>query len=316
MKNKIIAWLFPLLLACMISSCSKKEETPSPSDIDEGYQLRPSGQEYDQTILAYYQKYGTLIYYTFTEKEAFWTPTGYRKAVLNPTGIWSTGFEVTTAKTEFIPKQLDLMKKLIFEYYSDEYLKRFLPKRILLCERIDSVYTGYDFSTSPVTYKKAVKTVPAWGAFDQISIGLGTGAIATMNRQDSLRFMNYVSSRMLKNMTENRMTRAVRPDFVELSNYNQRNSSQQDAYNRGIISNYINSPSADSDWALFMEAMLTRSEAKLKATVGSGDTSLNGILSSGKDKNGLIRKRYDIVRAYYKTMYNMDLQRIGNMVNP
>lgn len=120
-------------------------------------------------------------------------------------------------------------------------------------------------------------------------------------------------------MTENRMTKAAKPDFIDLSNYNQRNNSQQDAYNRGIISRYLNSPSADSDWSLFMEAMMTRSEAQLKATVGSNDTSLNGILNSGsngKDKNGLIRKRYDIVRAYYKSMYNMDLQVIGNAVNP
>ena len=38
----------------------------------------------------------------------------------------------------------------------------------------------------------------------------------------------------------------------------------------------------------------------------------NGILNPVKDVNGLLKKRYDMVRNYFIENYNMDLQKVGN----
>ena len=39
------------------------------------------------------------------------------------------------------------------------------------------------------------------------------------------------------------------------------------------------------------------------------------ILNPAKDVNGLLKKRYDMVRDYFIENYNMDLQKIGNELN-
>lgn len=315
MKNKIFIPLSFALALVFFAACAKKEIL-TPSTIEEGYSLRPSGKDYDNTILDIYNQYGSFVYYSFTDKEAFWTPTGYKYPTTNAAGAWTTGFEVKPSKADFIPNQLSLLKTLVLDYYSQDFLKKFLPKRILLCESIDSVYNGYDFSTSPVTNVKKIKTVPAWSAFDQISVGLGNESIKKMSKKDSTYVMSYLHLRILKNMVENKMIQPL-PSFTEIANYNVRNTTQLNAYEKGIITVYYNNPTTESDWELYVEAMITRSEAKLNATISSTtDATLNGILSSGKDKNGLIRKRYTIVRNYYKDTYGVDLQLIGNKVNP
>ena len=315
MKNNIYIQLSFALVVVFFTACAKKEIL-TPSTIEEAYSLRPSGKDYDNTILDIYNQYGSFTYYTFTEKEAYWTPTGYKYPTANAAGAWATGFQVKPTNAEFIPNQLSLLKKLVFDYYSKDFLKKYLPKRILLCESVDSVYNGYDFSTTPVTNVKKIKNVPAWGAFDQISIGMGNEAIKKMSKKDSIYTMSYLHLRILKNMVENRMIKPL-PSFVEIANYNLRNTTQQNAYEKGIIGVYYNSPTAETDWELYIEAMISRSEAKLNATIASTtDATLNGILSSGKDKNGLIRKRYTIVRNFYKDTYGVDLQLIGNKVNP
>ena len=38
----------------------------------------------------------------------------------------------------------------------------------------------------------------------------------------------------------------------------------------------------------------------------------DGILNPVKDVNGLLKKRYDMVRNYFIENYNMDLQKVGN----
>ena len=41
----------------------------------------------------------------------------------------------------------------------------------------------------------------------------------------------------------------------------------------------------------------------------------DGLLNTVKDVNGLLKKRYDMVRNYFIENYNMDLQKVGNELN-
>ncbi|MCH5721102.1 hypothetical protein [Niabella hibiscisoli] len=90
---------------------------------------------------------------------------------------------------------------------------------------------------------------------------------------------------------------------------------QAEYYKRGYVGvfpYYI--PGAALDWESFLKTIVQNSYAYL--TDGTGitvtDATFKGILSPVKDVSGAIRRKYNFVTNFYKTNYNIDLQRIGN----
>jgi len=75
------------------------------------------------------------------------------------------------------------------------------------------------------------------------------------------------------------------------------------------------------DWGYFMLIMICHSETFLNTVPSSisdsntTEASWQGILTPTKDTNGLLKKRYNMVRNYYIQNYNIDLQQIGNNLN-
>ena len=96
------------------------------------------------------------------------------------------------------------------------------------------------------------------------------------------------------------------PAFFEVSNYNQLTSTN--AYEQGCL--FYNT-SKDTDALFFITAIISTPYANLMAE-DTTPNSYNGILNPKKDKNGLIRKKYDLLVNCLKENYNIDLQAIGN----
>jgi hypothetical protein len=101
-------------------------------------------------------------------------------------------------------------------------------------------------------------------------------------------------------------------EFSSTTNYNTAVTSQALAYGGGILYTYYNGPTAVRDWSLYMQALVSCSETRLNKSTVNTDATFNGILNVTKDANGVIRKRYNMVRNYYINNYNVDLQAIGN----
>lgn len=62
------------------------------------------------------------------------------------------GYLATPADEKYVGEQLDLIQKLWFSSYSAEFLKEFLPMKIMLCSEIDSLYVTWDFSVTPMQW--------------------------------------------------------------------------------------------------------------------------------------------------------------------
>lgn len=309
---KIVALL--LLIVCTVSC--KKEDKLTPTTINDGYVLALGTHDYDTVILSYFNKYNSYFLYQFSDKDAYWTPTGYKNGIKGDDGFWKNGFEMSPADPLYIKAQLDLFSALCLQLYSDKFLKDFLPAKILLCSKVDSIFQGYDFSTSPITYYKGIKSVSAWYNYDNICVNYGNAQVSGMTAADSLVYMAKVNGVFIESIVGRKKTNPT-ADFTAQVNYTTASTNQEDAYARGIITEYFNGPSATSDWYLYITAMATYSEATLQGPPPyTGDVSLVGILNSEKDTNGLIKKRYDIVRKYFTDTYNVDLQAIGNASNP
>lgn len=76
--------------------------------------------------------------------------------------------------------------------------------------------------------------------------------------------------------------------------------------------------SESNDWKTFLLMMVLSTEEFLTRVPeynnnwDSTSKNWDGILNPVKDVNGLLKKRYDMVRNYFIENYNMDLQKVGN----
>ena len=308
--KKIILYILPLLL---LVSCYKKEDALQPSEGKDGYVVPQGNNDYDQTIVNFYEKYGKYLLYEFTDKDTYWTPGGWKNSTQNASGAWSNGYEAAKADPAYVASQLKLLDTIWFKYYSDAFLKEFLPVKIMLCRSVDSVFTRY-VSFNPLTIEKGAKPVAAWFNYDNICVNHGNQAGTSLTPAEvkaagaklNLIFGQSIGLRRMASAT----TR-----FAAVANYNATISTQAAAYGQGIIYTYYNSPNADLDWGFYMLAMMTTSEQTLNTSTPNTDASFKGILNTTKDSNGRIRQRYNIVREYYKENYNVDLQAVGNAFN-
>ncbi|OQP57780.1 hypothetical protein A3860_09135 [Niastella vici] len=297
------------ITALMVTGC-KKEGALTASEDEQGYTLPQGYHGYDTTILDLYNKYSAYFLYRFTDKDTYWTPTGWKNATLNSSGTWNTGYGVTRADTNFISSQLALIKKLWLSYYTDKFLVKFLPAKVMLCASVDSLYTTYVF-TPTFQAINADKSVGAWFNYDNICVNYGNAGVTAMTSGDSLKFLAKTNLIFIQSIPGRNLS-APTNDFTSVANYNGTFSSQANAYAQGIITIYYNGRSAQLDWNAYMEAMVSRSEANLKKSTANTDMTYMGILNTTKDSNGKIRQRYNIIRNYFITNYGVDLQAIGN----
>jgi hypothetical protein len=295
--------------AVIAGTACKKEGALTASDDIAGYKLPQGNHSYDTTIMNLYDKYGTYFLYQFSDKDTYWTPTGWKNAAMLASGAWITGYDMTTADPTYVSQQLGLIKKLWLSNYTDKFLKAFLPAKVMLCASLDSVYSVALFN--PTRYVKTIKSVEAWFNYDNICVNYGNVRSTTMTATDSARFLAKTNLIFIQSIPGRNLSSPT-SDFTSIANYGSSFTSQANAYAQGIITVYYNTRSAQNDWQAYMEAMVSRSEANLNKSTPNTDMTYMGILNTTKDSNGKIKQRYNIVRNYFINNYGVDLQAIGN----
>lgn len=302
--------LLMLLAATVIVSCKKSDGTLTPSGLSEAYVIPQGNHPYDATIVSYLQSYNTNILYKFTDRDVYWSPTAFTKPTgPSAIGFWTPGIEVSQADQNYVGAQLDLIKKKWFNFYSDKFLKQFLPSKILLCGKVDSVINTLFFNPT-VAYTKSVKSVAAYYSYDNITVNYGSAAVTTMTKSDSVAFVAKVNFTFIQSMIARGVITPT-AEFINSADYATAMTTTTQSYGKGIIVGY-SSPSPTADWNAYVNAMVSLSEPNLNASVPITNTAAAGILNPTKDVNGQIRKRYNIVRNYYINQYQVDLQKIGN----
>lgn len=303
--------LYILAAFTLLATACNKEETLTASGESGAYKLPQGNHDFDATIKNYYDKYGSYLLYQFSNRDSYWTPAGWKNAAYDTINKrWSAGFLVKPAEETYVPKQLQIIDRLWFRFYSDKFLKEFLPGKILLCSAVDSVYLGNDFSTVPVTIIKLEKSVSAWFNYDAISVNFANAKVATMTPQDSGIFVWKVNTLFMQSISS-RKPIAATTDFSKITSYATAFTTQAAAYAAGSLTDYWVS-TAQADWEQYILAMTGYPESVLNTSAPNTVRSYVGILHPTKDTNGKIRQRYNLVRNYFINNYNIDLQAIGN----
>lgn len=307
MKLHILSLLL-LSIIFGLHGCKKSEGVLTPSNIVDTYNVSQGNNAFDETIVNYYQKYGTYLLYQFSEKDAYWTPTGWKKPILLASGAYQAGAEVAPSDPTYVPAQLALIQSKWFSFYSDKFLKKFLPLKILLCSKVDTITSSS--SGNPIVYTKNVRKIATFYNYDNIQVNYGDATVNTMTTTEIRQFIYRANLNLMQSIFARGLS-LPSPEFINSADYITAMTTTTQSYGKGIIT-IPSGASAQLDWNAYITAMVTYSTVQLNASVLITDTSAAGILNTTKDTSGQIKKRYNIVRNYFINEYGVDLQLIGN----
>jgi len=315
---KKIYLIVVVLLAGLFSSCEKEEGKLTPSGIEEGYKMPQGDNAFDATIMNYYEKYGSCLLYDFTDKDTYWTPYGWKNGVVGTMAEGGkAGYLVTPADASYIPQQLELLDECWLSLYSDAFLKKFLPLKIMLCSSVSTVTLL--FTPSPMHY--GLTSIDAYFNYDNICVNYGGENISTMTAGKKLAFSRALCRLLVEYMVERGISApSDLPAFSTTVTYSGMSSLK--TVSAGLARGFFPMPSSTTptiDWKKFMllmvsypESYLNRNKAITNDSWDTSEAAWEGILNPTKDTKGLMKKRYDMVRNYFIQNYNMDLQSIGN----
>lgn len=309
-KIKVFGIILLTGLCYIVSSCNYDETPLTASGIKSGYIVPQGNHDYDSEILDFYSKYGSCLLYKFTDKDTYWTPTGWKNGVLGPSSQGgSPGYIVAPSDEKYVGKQVRLLKNLCFAFYTDEFLKKFLPVKLMLCSSVQScTWQGL----SIVGTEK-----PAYYNYDNICFSYGSSAVDNLTLSDSINIVQSINRCFMESMVGRSFT-APTSEFTSLVSYT---SLSALTTNKAFWARGIFPPTATplNDWKNFLYMMVSYPESYLTRVPKTTVTDTNfteagwdGILNAVKDTNGLLKKRYTIVRNYFINNYGVDLQLIGN----
>jgi len=291
-----------VLLLLFIGAACKKEGTLSPSPEKEQvyseYSLPQGNHAYDADIVQLFQKYNTLFLYKYAPHDLYAQGNEYTGGTYDAakdSTTWYGYFDVP-ANENFVGQQLDLLKNTWLRFYPDNMLKAMLPKEVFL---LDSFFYAYNGPGKPVDN---------WPTFydtyqgnDFFAVAWGGSRITAMTAAKKYALKSTLNTMFLTTARKKGLIRRSTA-FSAVSNYaavTYTNYLQQ-----GVIDFYSRSP--DTDWDAFMTMIVSNTYSDL--------TAPGGFLNPGVDTSGLIRKKYDLMIAWFKSVWGVDLQAIGNAI--
>jgi hypothetical protein len=283
LRNMLVLVL-PLLL-CIFISC-RKEASLLPGKAQDPYTLPQGNQPYDDSIVAFYQKYGSYILYRFTEKDLVYDYSSY----LSVKG--------TPGNPAYIRHTLNYFKSQCLDFYPESFLKKTMPFKILLAAAIDT------FSTEQVISPVTRSLTGFCSSGNMMAIGW---ADSTLLQQSPARLKQLRGF-----MHRSYMEQAVQSGAMELpadfvkntpEKYHELNGREgANGVIEGLVYLAEKRKNAAWDFACYICAITGHTKAELDAT----------ILNARYDVNGKVKLKYDIVIRFFRNTYGVDLQAIGN----
>ena len=285
-----------------MTGCKKEAKltpTTKPEDIYGDPTLPQGNHPYDAEILQLYKDYRTLFLYKYKPHDLYYNITD------NLSGYYDTATDKTVrggyfdvpADEAYVGQQLDLLKELWLNYYPDSLLRKGLPQKVFL---VDSFYFAYPGPGKPVD--NWPEMFNAFDGGDYILAGFGGSRIAAITPEDKYAMKGELNAAFL---VFTHKQGAIKPiaAFKAQTDYGSVNPTNY--HDEGLLEyDYNGGNTLDRDWDAYTRIIVSNSYDVL--------TAPGNILSPDVDTKGVIRKKYDIMIAYFKTTFGVDLQAIGN----
>ncbi|ASZ09712.1 hypothetical protein KTO58_27415 [Chitinophaga pendula] len=283
----VVIPFFALLLA--LFACKKEMPvTPAPGPAT-FYPMPQGNAPYDEIIFNWYKRYGSYILYKYEERDYRYGLTGYYTYVARP------------IEPEMLPAAVDLLGEYWFGFYSDSFLKKYLPFKILLADRAwdedseDTVYNafevpirGHDFLLLPKLDRSILKMTPAERNTFKIDL-------------------NMAFAYWLIFSTNGEFMKDLPVDFFNSSPYHRTDITSANKYDYGFLLSpgFQQAPTPQYDLLSYLTLIFTYRKADIETIFFNRQT----------DKNGLVRKKYMLLATYFKDKYGMNIQAIGDKRN-
>lgn len=233
--------------------------------------------------------------------------------VVNYKTQYEGNFSVENADEAYVSKQLDLLEQIFLNFYSDTLLASVLPLKIILGRELKSV-AGNQQTLLSKSYLLS---------FNNFIFSHGDETVETMTDASKKTIKNDLNKWFLQ--TYDKMKdRFSYDDFYDVSDYYWAGGSASSrpvdsmSYRLGFVKRPYASAQLsmieDDDSKNYFNMIFDYSYTTLTATPPNGNYNANdltGILHPLKDRNGLIRRKYNILIDAFKEQ-GIDIQTIGN----
>lgn len=235
---------------------------------------------------------------------------GNQVAVTNQYLTKNGNHEVNEANEAYVGEQLDLLDNLLLGFYPDSVLRKAMPLKILLSQNLKRRNYGSGADQLDISYVTI---------FNNLIVSYGNEAIESLTLNQKKTFRSDLNFWFL---TERMESFVSYDEFYAVSDYSSLGTSTAPSttqyYGLGFLGTRtggrLTTQAADLQafiWMIISTPYATLTEEP--ASDAYNATDYTGILHAKKDKNGLIRQKYDLlIREFGKQ--GVDLQAIGNNI--
>lgn len=239
--NKTIHTLACAAAALMLASCAGNDDDLGQVVVPgTDYEL-PQGKNSaaDQTIMQYYEKYGSYFLYEFTDKDFEWS-------LVNTSTVGDDTYRYDAIDPAKVPNLLTAIQKGWLDFYTDDFLKKALPYRVLLAEDVQIRERTFDWSTWEYVFDWVNK--PSRHIANQMALGNIDDEWDNLSAYDKRSFKSYVQTDFLQYCVEQGLI-TIPDEFYAVSDYSTEMSwsaTSVDARNAG----FVYDPHEDLEWSI------------------------------------------------------------------
>ena len=282
--------IYIITLCCLCyMACAEDKEIGEIAPLSPVYTLPQGKSPADDRIVELHSQYGTYILYEYSQLDfvyGFSTSYSYLYTLPDP---------------QYVGDMLDLLEKIWFQYYPQEFHKKYMPYKILLADSLILQQSGQ----LKLKYLNTGENVMA--------IGYCSDTLRKMSAATKLAFKNELHKQLWNIWTYSSME--FPDEFFKVSDYSspasKDNTSENYARARGFIKNL--STVFNSEWST--ASYLTDLKDYLKTDLYTFMLAMTTRTSEAWATDiayPLVKKKYDILQEYFLEKYNINLKQIGD----
>ena len=285
------------MMASLSSSCAGNDDDLGRIEIPSADYTLPQGKDAaaDAVIVSLYQKYGTYFLYDFTEKDFQWSQVSANSL--------DTKYRFDPIEATKVANLMEAIQHGWLYFYSDSFLKKSLPYKVLLAEDVQTQERTFDWGSWEYVVTWVNK--PSRHIANQMAIGNVSDKWDNMSASQKRKFKSYVQTDFLQYCLEQGLV-TIPDEFYAVSDYSIDmgwSATAEDARKAG----FVYDPQTDLEWST--DGTITKT-ADINAFIAS--------LVYRTDDEWTDDLQYDYVKRKYEILVSafsqagIDIKRIGN----
>ena len=298
MKRIVYSFVYIVLVMMAFTSCADNDDDLGTIQAPGVDYVLPQGKnaEADQIIVSLYEKYNTYFLYDFTEKDFRWS-------LVNTSSLGDASYRFDPIAPEKVSALLEAIQKGWLDFYSETFLKKSLPFKVLLAEDIQTQERTFDWDTWDYVITWVNK--PSRHIANQMAVGNISGTWEEMSADEKRAFKSYLQTNFLQYCIEQGLV-TIPDEFYAVSDYSVKfgwDATYKDAREAG----FVYDPFADLEWSV--DGSITKS-ADINAFVASLVYQTDDQWADDLEYE-LVKRKYDILVSAFESA-GIDIKRIGN----